>query len=490
MACNSGQGCGSGEGCGTNSCASGSPCSREDDTVQLSSAVKPGICVKCKEEPTSEGFELCCTCLHTNLVSKFKTAVNKNSLVTPADHVLLALSGGPGSRVALEFLREIRLKAQTDLDASRDQGTRVFGLGVVFVDEAGAQSSSQNSEHNVEEISSIVVSENERPVPLHIVKLQDVFEDKDLRSSPGLDEDVGTRSPEERLQELLGNVEDVTGKEDLVSYLRMQVLQKVAKEHGYTKVVLGVCSSRIAARAIAATAKGQGFSFPADIQYVDSRWPVTVVLPLRDCLARELDVYCRLANLKTVSIENTSFSTDKSKSINEISQVFVSLLQEQNFSREYTITRTMGKLKPFDFNTPPVGPIEVALRRRKGIQTPTIAANEVPDLLCPICSAPLDTRDFMNGGAECSAELSNGGEVPFANDRDDVLGSSRFPDAFKSTCCPSCSFQIIPKKGIKAESMYKILPEVMKERAVTNIRDRQSWMRSRIQEYLLPDDQD
>ena len=88
-------------------------------------------------------------------------------------------------RVALEFLREIRLKAQTDLDASRDQGTRVFGLGVVFVDEAGAQSSSQNSEHNVEEISSIVLSENERPVPLHIVKLQDVFEDKDLRSSPG-----------------------------------------------------------------------------------------------------------------------------------------------------------------------------------------------------------------------------------------------------------------------------------------------------------------
>ena len=47
----------------------------------------------------------------------------------------------------------------------------------------------------------------------------------------GLDEDVGTRSPEERLQELLGNVEDVTGKEDLVSYLRMQVLQKVLKSH-------------------------------------------------------------------------------------------------------------------------------------------------------------------------------------------------------------------------------------------------------------------
>jgi hypothetical protein len=89
-------------------------------------------------------------------------------------------------RVALEFLREIRLKAQTDLDASREQGTRVFGLGVVFVDEAAALSAiSLNSEHNIEEISSIVLSESERPVPLHIAKLQDVFEDKDIRSSPG-----------------------------------------------------------------------------------------------------------------------------------------------------------------------------------------------------------------------------------------------------------------------------------------------------------------
>jgi hypothetical protein len=138
----------------------------------------------------------------------------------------------------------------------------------------------------------------------------------------------------------------------------------------------------------------------------------------------------------------------------------------------------MGKLKPLEFNTPPVGAIEVALRRRKGIQTSTITpGNQVRDLLCPICSAPLDARDFLNGGAEPTAELSNGVEMPSANGRDDVLESSKFPDAFKSTCCPSCSFQIIPKKGPKAEAMYKILPEVMRERAVANFRDRQSWMR-------------
>lgn len=463
--CGSGQGCGSGGGCGAeNSCNSQNSCSNGEN-LPVRDAV-PGLCSKCKEEPTTPDFELCCSCLHTNLLSKFKTAVNKNSLVTPLDRVLVALSGGPASRVGLEFLREIRLKAQTDLDASRDKGTRVFGLGVVYVDETAA--SSATSENNIDEISSIVFSESERRIPFHVGKLQDLFVENGSLSSSG------TRISEERLQELIGNVKDVTGKEDLVSYLRMQVLQKVAKEHGYTKLVLGVCSSRIAARAIAATAKGQGYSFPADIQYVDSRWPVTVVLPLRDCLARELDVYCRLANLKTVSIKSTSFATDKLRSINGLSEVFVSLLQEQNFSREYTIARTMGKLKPFDFNAPPVGPIEVALRRRKGIETRSFATkNAVPDLLCSICSAPLDARDFVNDSREFTD--------------DDSYAPSMSADAFRRTCCLSCSFQIIPKEP---KAFFEILPEAMRERSNTNVRDKQSWMRSRIQEYLLADDED
>lgn len=86
-------------------------------------------------------------------------------------------------RVALEFLREIRLKAQTDLDASRDKGTRVFGLGVVYVDETAA--SSATSENNINEISSIVFSESERRISFHVEKLQDLFGENDFLSSSG-----------------------------------------------------------------------------------------------------------------------------------------------------------------------------------------------------------------------------------------------------------------------------------------------------------------
>ena len=45
-------------------------------------------------------------------------------------------------------------------------------------------------------------------------------------------------------------------------------------------------------RGIANYIQGQGYSLPADIQYVDTRWEVPVVLPLRDCLAQELRLLC------------------------------------------------------------------------------------------------------------------------------------------------------------------------------------------------------
>jgi len=40
--------------------------------------------------------------------------------------------------------------------------------------------------------------------------------------------------------------------------------------------------------------QGQGHSLPADVQYVDTRWEVPVVLPLHDCLAQELSLLCEL----------------------------------------------------------------------------------------------------------------------------------------------------------------------------------------------------
>lgn len=40
--------------------------------------------------------------------------------------------------------------------------------------------------------------------------------------------------------------------------------------------------------------QGQGYSLAADIQYVDARSEIPVVLPLRDCTSQELNMLCKL----------------------------------------------------------------------------------------------------------------------------------------------------------------------------------------------------
>ncbi|KAK1578329.1 hypothetical protein Q3G72_029410 [Acer saccharum] len=100
--------------------------------------------------------------------------------------------------VVLQFVHEMQQRAQKNFDASKDRSLPVFGVGVTFIDENG----------------------------------------------------------KERLKTLEDSVSDATGKEDLLLHLRMLALQKVASENGYNRLVLGLCTSRIACHVITATVKG------------------------------------------------------------------------------------------------------------------------------------------------------------------------------------------------------------------------------------------
>ncbi|XP_022766666.1 cytoplasmic tRNA 2-thiolation protein 2 isoform X2 [Durio zibethinus] len=246
------------------------------------------LCVKCKSnEPICCGIDrddakFCRDCFKTNIYGKFKQAVTYNAMITPSDKVLVAFSGGPSSRVVLQFVHEMQYRAQRNYDASKDKSLPVFGVGVAFVDESSIHSfSSQEIEKAIEDIRSIVSNLAPPSKELYVVPIENIF------SSDGFD-------GKERLKKLLDAVSDDTGKEDLLIHLQLLLLQKVASENGYTRVVLGSCTSRIACHVISATVKGQGYSLSADIQYVDSRWEIPVVLPLRDCSAQELNTLCGL----------------------------------------------------------------------------------------------------------------------------------------------------------------------------------------------------
>ncbi|KAL0359533.1 UNVERIFIED_CONTAM: Cytoplasmic tRNA 2-thiolation protein 2 [Sesamum angustifolium] len=266
----------------------------------------------------------------------FAFAVTSNAMISSSDNVLVAFSGGPSSRVALQFVHEMQQKAQKNLDASRDRLLPVFGVGVAYIDESAIYpASSHDFDGTINQMELIVASLAPPAKQFFVVPTQSIYS-HDFAAG------------KDRLTELVGAVSDITGKEDLVVHLRMRSLQKVALENGYTKVVLGTCTSRIACHVLEATVKGQGFSLAADIQYVDARWKIPVVLPLRDCLSEDLNLCCILDSLKTVE----AFQQPRS-GINGLISSFVKLLQEENPSRESTIVRTAGKLTPFCFNRIP-----------------------------------------------------------------------------------------------------------------------------------------
>ncbi|XP_076958173.1 cytoplasmic tRNA 2-thiolation protein 2-like [Bidens hawaiensis] len=410
-------------------------------------------CLKCKAVEATVftggdgGGRFCADCFRSNLYGKFKLAVTSNAMISPTDKVLVAFSGGPSSRVALQFVSEMQLKAQKNYDATanRDRSFPVFGVGVAFVDESEVHSViSAVTDKAVEDIKQIVSNLPPPIKELHVAPISNVYSTK-------------TSDGKEMLKSLINAVGDATGKEDLLSHLRMLSLQKIAIDNGYTKLVLGSCTSRIACHVLAATVKGQGYSLAADIQYADARWEVPVVLPLRDCPLQELSILCNLDSLKTVETFN-----ETSAGINSLISSFVKILQEENPSRECTIVRTAGKLTPFPFNRIPEANADDAdlasQRRHKKFNIKPIESLP-PESFCPICNSPISS--YSN--PESSREL------------------------FRAACCPSCQYQIVPDEPSSMDQFYSYLPESIIARAKHG---NQKWIREKIQDCLLLDDED
>ncbi|KAK0594966.1 hypothetical protein LWI29_002216 [Acer saccharum] len=392
------------------------------------------LCVKCKvNEPvsgTSDDGRFCRECFRRNLYGKFKLAVTSNAMITPSDNLLVAFSSGSSSRVVLQFVHEMQQRAQKNFDASKDRSLQVFGVGVTFIDESAYHSvPSCEIDKAIEDIKSIVSNLAPPAKQLHVVLFESVFS---LDSLDG----------KERLKTLEDSVSDATGKEDLLLHLRMLALQKVASENGYNRLVLGLCTSRIACHVITATVKGQGYSLPADVQYVDARWEIPVVLPLRDCLALELNMLCHLDGSDLLL--TVEFSNGPCSGINGLVSSFVKLLQEENPSRECTIVRTAGKLTPFHFNRIPEfndSNVPLATRRRQKRFNLKPSESISSESFCPLCFSPLSKSDLLS------------------------LSSCQNYDILDAACCSSCRFQIIPKDPSLMEHFLSVLPQPLLARA-------------------------
>ncbi|CAA7035810.1 unnamed protein product [Microthlaspi erraticum] len=450
MACNS-SGCESG-GCSEREKENGS---KIEESAVAGGVSQESVCVKCKcNEPMtfgdggSDDGRFCADCFRNNVYGKFRLAVTSHAMITPSDNVLVAFSGGSSSRVALQFVHDLQIKALKNFEASRDRSLPVFGVGVAFVDESGAYPAlSTEMDDAVAWIRSTVSSLSK---DLHVVPIESVFGSDSVEAR-------------DRLVKLLESVSDETGKEDLVLHLRMLSLQKVASENGYNRLVVGSCTSRIASHVLTATVKGRGYSLSADIQHVDARWKVPIVFPLRDCVWQEITRFCQLDSLKTMELARHPQS-----GINELVSTFVALLQEENPSRECTIVRTAAKLTPFHFNKIPEtddSNVPMATQRRLKKFNLKYDGSMTTEAFCPICNGPLngsDSSDFNTFEEECNES-----------------------DALYAACCSSCRFQILPQDRSSLERFGSFLPhQILSHQKKVNS---QAYLREKIKDCLILD---
>ncbi|KAJ1266072.1 hypothetical protein BS78_08G123000 [Paspalum vaginatum] len=451
-----------GAGCGQR-CSSASASGAEEDApaermgrLSISAAT---ACGKCDGGGAAVfvagGVGMCVECFRAHLFGKFKLAVTSNAMVRPTDAILLAFSGGPASRVALQFIHEMQSKAIQSWETSNSQALPAFGVGVAFVDESVLSARPEHeTETAIEDIKSIVSSLSPGDKKVHVVPLEDVFSS-------------GSGVKAARLKEVVGMIDDETGRDDFVRCLRMLSLQKIARENGYTKIMLGTCASGIACHVLAATVKGQGYSLPADVQYVDTRWEVPVVLPLHDCLAQELNLLCELDSLKTQQLLDRPCS-----GINSLVASFVSRLREENPSREHTILRTAQKLKPFSFNKFSANGYHDFLPSRLRPKFQNVDTNEstFSEILCLICGSPFSERELQN--LESTKHMDQ-----------------KRTDRYTAHCCQSCHFQILPTATDMYEHFFSLLPKPWTEKADTASASNSS-LRDQIADCLLDKDDD
>ncbi|KAL6847287.1 hypothetical protein ACP4OV_023140 [Aristida adscensionis] len=454
---------GAGAGCGPH-CSSSSAAAGEDAPTERLARISltggAAACGKCDgggaAVAVAGGVGMCRECFRAHLFGKFKLAVTGNAMVRPTDAVLLAFSGGPASRVALQFLHEMQSKAIQSWETSNSQALPVFGVGVAFVDETSVLLPKENHEIEtaIEDVKAIVSSLSPGDKAIHIAPLEYVF-------SPESKDEQG------RMREVVGMIGDETGRDDFLRSLRMLLLQKIALENGYTKIMLGSCASGIACHVLSATVKGQGYSLPADVQYVDTRWEVPVVCPLRDCLAQELGLLCELDSLKTQQLLDRPCS-----GINSLVASFVARLREENPSREHTILRTAQKLKPFSFNKFSANGYHDFLPSRLRPKFQNVDSNDstFSEILCLICGSPFNESELQN--LESTKHKAQ-----------------KKIDLYTAYCCQSCHFQILPSGPNMYEHFVSLLPKFWTDKVDTYSAGHSS-LRDQIEEYLLEDDDD
>uniref|UniRef100_A0AAY4DLK6 Cytoplasmic tRNA 2-thiolation protein 2 n=1 Tax=Denticeps clupeoides TaxID=299321 RepID=A0AAY4DLK6_9TELE len=322
-------------------------------------------CVKCKHGSavltirSGDGF--CRGCFKDYFIHKFRAMLGKNRIIFPGERVLLAVSGGLASSSMLSQVQE---------GLSHDASKKLrFIPGIIYVDEGGAIGLS--TEERKKTISQLEDIFQNTSYPYHIVPFEEIFRlpasvletmrptsDHSVSSYKwavdcfsGLDtRDWSQKLPPsadhtEALKLLFASVKTLTAKEDLLQTLRLHLILYVARQAGYTKIMVGDSCSRLAVKLLSSIALGRGAALAMDTGFSDPRYDdVIIVRPMRDYSSKEIAFYNRMFSVPSVFSPSLDTMAPDKASIQRLTETFLTKLQTDFPSTVSTIYRTSEKL--------------------------------------------------------------------------------------------------------------------------------------------------
>jgi len=307
-------------------------------------------CLKCKTKPYEinirENYPLCKECFLSFMQHKFRTNVGQAKKIKKGMNVLIALSGGNSSRSLLDIFYKYHKGAENPKSGKIQ---RFKEIAVAYVDD-----SIITGENNVEKIKEIVTPYD---IPLIISPIEDVFsislDDKETNNnilniiSDGNKKEFTINQNtnidnKTALKELFDATPLLADKECLLNNLRLVLLNYMAKKNSYPVLCLGDSSTKAAIDVISYTCKGRGSSIPLDVGnesvLIDG---VVMIKPGKTLLRQEFIQYNKYLNLESIPDKELD---DISKSIDLISESFISDLQKNFPSTVTTVVSTANKL--------------------------------------------------------------------------------------------------------------------------------------------------
>ncbi|KAI8596009.1 hypothetical protein EDD21DRAFT_389610 [Dissophora ornata] len=555
-------------------------CAVEEPTMSVAEkrakarAVHVGFCCKCKTTKSTiivRYAEYCDPCFLIALDSKFRTALRNARpyrVITP-ENVMLAFSGGASSR-SLIHLFDVFHSLPPEVVSNKQQPKIYNEIHVCHIDESslfepvqGQDPLDTSSQSTMEKAQSVAARYG---YSFHGARIEDIF-DPDWTDSrcfeavatlitslpkdqlaisgqapellshilplstqtsipPPTDAKLPKLSQQEKvhkLQTLLAACTTLTAKETILQHFRSSLLVQLAKRAQCTILALGDSATRVAIQIIGLTAIGRGYSLPHETSLV-SNWvqDCKVIRPLKDCLVKELDTYCKLNALEVIekhaaNLDWTVKTKGEVKSITRLTDEFITGLDKDFPSTAATVCRTAAKLTPPEVtyeNKCPLclGPVQEGVQEWKQRITVLTAPSDSSSGVTReagttdgCCSSNETTCCGSNGSASScrpSAQRrhhTSATDLPFSsllcygcltNLRDLDLKSMGSKDGDDASSSSSSSFDLPPyvAEAILSRAGYASLEDYEDRRSTVGAKDPQESLREQIQEFLIASD--